>query len=102
MSQSPLPRGANGGDGGNGLTGETKERKTNGDSSTTKDTKITKRPFDWPPKAACRDVRGCRYESHRCGQRLVSAPSDITAVAVRRTPTIERPSPFTFVARFLL
>src|SRR5688572_9240660 len=50
------------------------------------------RPFDWPPKAACRDVRGRRYKPHRRRQRLVSVPSYITAVGVHRTPTIERPS----------
>src|SRR5688572_20942091 len=49
------------------------------------------RPFDGPPKAARRDVRGRRYKPPRCRQRLVSAPAHITAVGVHRTPTIERP-----------
>src|SRR5688500_19286682 len=86
-------------DGGNGFTGATEERRRTEScrSFPTKDTKITKatktlRPFDWPPKAACRDVSDLTYKPHRCQRRLVSAVADVTAVGVRRTPTIERPS----------
>src|SRR5688572_19989019 len=44
-------------------------------------------PFDWPPKAACREARGRRYKPHRCHRRLVSAASYIAAVGAPRAPT---------------
>ena len=50
------------------------------------------RLFDWPPKAACRDVSDARYKplvDRACGLYLRS--SYITAVGVLCTPTIEQP-----------
>jgi len=44
-------------------------------------------PFDLPPEAACRDVRGAGYKPPGRRQRLVSAPSYITAVGALRAPT---------------
>jgi hypothetical protein len=55
-------------------------------------------PFDWPLKAACRDVRRCKYKPPIAPVRFVFAASDIAAVGARRAPTNRtatlRSSPF--------
>ena len=43
-------------------------------------------PFDWPPKAACRDARLRRQTAQVGHQRLVFAVSHVTAVGALRAP----------------
>lgn len=84
------------------------ERRNEGERSlTTKNTKATKiakmgSPFDWPPRAACRDVRGRRYKPHRRHRRLVSVPSYLTAVGALPRADQSNGSPFVFAPSFLL
>src|SRR5688572_33176369 len=49
-------------------------------------------PFDWPPEAACRDVRGRRYKPPiaQCGLYLRPRTSRLSARVARRR--IERPT----------
>jgi len=51
------------------------------------------RPFDWPPKAACRDVRERKYKPLIAPARFVFVLPYIAAVGVLRTPTNRTASP---------
>jgi len=60
------------------------------------------RLVDWPPKAACRDVRQRRYKPLTAPGRLVSTLPHVAAVGVLRTPTNRPAPPFASVPSFLL
>jgi hypothetical protein len=60
------------------------------------------RLFDWPPKAAYRDVRDRKYKPLVDRVRFVFALPCITAVGVRCTPTIEQPHLFVIFVAFVV
>jgi len=60
------------------------------------------RPVDWPPKAACRDVRQRRYKPPWRGYGLYRLLPHVAAVGVLRTPTNRPAPPFASVPSFLL
>ena len=56
------------------------------------------RPFDWPPKAACRDVRERKYKPLMTPVRFVFVLPYIAAVGALRAPTNRTAiPPFAFV-----